>query len=95
MKEFDHIVWPTTSETKKYFVTVVAMISILTVLLFIVGTALSAGLFSIKSQMTPVSAPVTTAPTSDLKLDGLKVDTTPVKEVTPSVKETAPVVPKK
>lgn len=36
MKEFDHIVWPTPEETKKYFVTVVSMIVVLTIFLFIV-----------------------------------------------------------
>lgn len=79
MKEFDHIVWPTPEETKKYFVTVVSMITILTVFLFIVGTAFSVGLFAAKKQLVPASAVSTsssTAPVGDLKLGDIQ--TTPV-----------------
>lgn len=53
MKEFDHIVWPTPAETKKYFVTVVTMITILTVFLFVIGTVFSVGLFAAKKQLIP------------------------------------------
>lgn len=80
MKEFDHIVWPTPAETKKYFVTVVSMIAVLTVFLFVVGTLFSAGLFAIKRQVTPVQTTTTTAPSAqsgDLKLDNLKTTPTP------------------
>lgn len=83
IKEFDHIVWPTPEETKKYFMTVVSMITILTILLFIVGTALSVGLFAAKKQLAPMSVGTSTtssAPTSDLKLDDIKTTTTPVKK---------------
>ncbi len=59
IKEFDHIVWPTSEETKKYFVTVVSMITILTVFLFMVGTAFSMGLFAAKKQFVPVSVDTT------------------------------------
>ncbi len=79
MKEFDHIVWPTSEETKKYFITVVSMITILTVFLFIVGTALSTGLFTAKEKLAPAqSAPIntTTSPVGDLKLGDVKTTTT-------------------
>ena len=55
MKEFDHIVWPTSTETRKYFVTVVSMITILTILLFAIGTIFSVGLFAAKKQLAPIS----------------------------------------
>ena len=82
MKEFDHIVWPTSEETEKYFVTVVSMITVLTVFLFIVGTLFSVGLFTAKKQLVPVSSvtPATTSstPVGDLKLDNVQTTTTPV-----------------
>lgn len=80
MKEFDHIVWPTPAETKKYFVTVVSMITILTVFLFVVGTAFSVGLFAVKKQIAPVQSatPATSsAPVGDLKLDDVKTTAVP------------------
>ena len=80
MKEFDHIVWPTPSETKKYFVTVVSMITVLTVFLFIVGTAFSVGLFAIKKQIVPaqsITSPTSSAPVGDLKLDDVQTAPTP------------------
>lgn len=92
MKEFDHIVWPTASETKKYFVTVVSMIVVLTILLFLVGTALSSALFSLKSQLGSTAPTTTTAPIGDLKLDGVNVDTVPVTD-TPTPAPVVPVVP--
>ncbi|MDD5377032.1 MAG: preprotein translocase subunit SecE [Candidatus Gracilibacteria bacterium] len=84
MKEFDHIVWPTPEETKKYFVTVVSMITILTVFLFIVGTIFSTGLFTAKEKLAPSTSsnPTTTAaPAGDLKLDNVKTTTAPVTPV--------------
>lgn len=80
MKEFDHIVWPTPAETKKYFVTVVTMITVLTVLLFAIGTAFSVGLFAAKKQFVPVqsiSPASSNAPIGDLKLGDIKTTTTP------------------
>lgn len=82
MKEFDHIVWPTSEETKKYFVTVVAMITVLTVFLFLVGTTFSMGLFAAKKQLVPANSGTSTAtesPVGDLNLDDIK--TTPVPAV--------------
>ncbi|MDD2916532.1 MAG: preprotein translocase subunit SecE [Candidatus Gracilibacteria bacterium] len=78
IKEFDHIVWPTSEETRKYFVTVVSMITILTIFLFAVGTLLSVGLFAAKTQLVPVrtvSPTTSSAPASDLKLDSVKTTT--------------------
>lgn len=87
MKEFDHIVWPTPAETQKYFVTVVTMITLLTVLLFIIGTAFSVGLFAAKKQLAPIRSEATTtsvAPVGDLKLDNIKTNTVPVTPVVPT-----------
>lgn len=85
MKEFDHIVWPTSEETKKYFITVVSMITILTVFLFIVGTAFSVGLFAVKKQLAPATSGITTtstqAPIGDLKLDNIKTTPAPAATV--------------
>ena len=80
MKEFDHIVWPTSLETRKYFITVVSMITVLTVFLFIVGTIFSQGLFTAKKQFGPtqsVVTPTSSAPVGDLKLDNIKTTTVP------------------
>lgn len=80
MKEFDHIVWPTPAETKKYFITVVSMITILTVFLFIIGTAFSVGIFAAKKQFVPVSSVSNTSTQSsveDLKIDDIKTTTVP------------------
>lgn len=80
MKEFDHIVWPTPEETKKYFITVVSMITILTVFLFIVGTAFSVGLFAAKKQLVPANSGTPTAtesPVQDLKLDDIETTSVP------------------
>lgn len=80
MKEFDHIVWPTPAETKKYFITVVSMITILTVFLFIIGTAFSVGIFAAKKQFVPVSPVSNTSTQSsveDLKIDDIKTTTIP------------------
>lgn len=99
IKEFDHVVWPTSAETKKYFNIVVSMIVILTVLLFVVGTALSTGLFTLKKQIQPISPTPTTSatPTSstpqDLKLDNLNLETTPTSGATPAATPVTPVAP--
>lgn len=97
IKEFDHVVWPTTSETKKYFNIVVSMIVILTVLLFVVGTAFSVGLFSLKKQIQPISPTSTTNSTipagQDLNLDNLNLETTPTSDTTPVAAPAVPVAP--
>lgn len=82
IKEFDHVVWPTKADTIKYFNIVVSMIVGLTILLFVVGTALSTGLFAIKSQITPIKSSTSTQSSSSttlpkLNLDGLKTGTAP------------------
>lgn len=79
IKEFDHVVWPTGLETKKYFQTVITTIVVLTLFLFVVGTALSSGLFKIK-EYTPslAPAPKTATSTTPLKASDLKLETTPV-----------------
>lgn len=80
-KEFDHVVWPTPAETKKYFVTVVSMIVALTILLFVIGTAFSVGLFEAKKQFVPISSqmvtPASDAPIGDLNLDNIETTAVP------------------
>lgn len=101
IKEFDHVVWPTSAETKKYFNIVVSMIVILTVLLFVVGTLLSTGLFALKKQIQPLAPTPTTstqtpatAPTpQDLKLDNLNLETTPTSDTTPVATPVTPAAP--
>ena len=79
LKEFDHVVWPTPAETKKYFVTVVSMIIALTILLFVIGSVFSTALFEAKKLIAPsVSTTVpTTAIPGDLKLNNMETTATP------------------
>lgn len=100
IKEFDHVVWPTTAETKKYFNIVVSMIVILTVLLFVVGTAFSVGLFSLKKQIQPINSTPTTSTSApaipaeqDLNLDNLNLETIPTSDTTPVAAPVAPATP--
>lgn len=86
IKEFDHVVWPTPTETRKYFVTVVTMITVLTILLFAIGTAFSVGLFTAKNQFVPVSTITPSAsetPVGDLKLDNIETTAVPADSTIP------------
>ncbi|EKE28800.1 MAG: hypothetical protein ACD_3C00013G0013 [uncultured bacterium (gcode 4)] len=47
IKEFDHVVWPTNKETKKYFTIVTSVITVLTIFLFIVWSLFSLWLFGL------------------------------------------------
>ena len=60
LQEFDHVVWPTGAETKKYFMVVVSMISICALVLFIFGSAVTNALFAVRTVVAP--AQVATAP---------------------------------
>lgn len=53
IKEFDHVVWPTNKETKNYFISVTSIIIVLTLILFLVGTAFSSILFIAKEIINP------------------------------------------
>jgi preprotein translocase SecE subunit len=53
IKEFEHVSWPTNAETKKYFTIVISMIVALTIVLFIISTVLSAGLWSLRDVVNP------------------------------------------
>lgn len=78
IKEFEHVVWPTQSETKKYFLIVTWIIVSLTVFLFIVSSLLSAGLFFAKDTINPAALPQQTqqtTPNTDLNLEDIKFDT--------------------
>lgn len=69
MKEFDHVVWPTNKEAKKYFTIVVSFIVTFTILIYVVWTFFSFVLFYAKDTINPSKIPpITTnnknAPTS-------------------------------
>jgi preprotein translocase SecE subunit len=53
IKEFEHVSWPTDAETKKYFTVVVSMIIVLTIVLFIIQSIFSAGLWSLRDTVNP------------------------------------------
>ncbi|EKE29346.1 MAG: hypothetical protein ACD_2C00187G0003 [uncultured bacterium (gcode 4)] len=65
IKEFDHVVWPTNKETKKYFTTVVSLITALTLFLFVVWTAFSLGLFGLWELVRTPKAVETNTPTTN------------------------------
>jgi preprotein translocase SecE subunit len=68
IKEFDHVVWPTNKETKKYFTIVSGLITALTIFLFIVGTIFSNSLFWLgKLIRTPKAVEQTNTSNSDVK----------------------------
>lgn len=54
IKEFDHVVWPTNKETKKYFISVSSIIVVITLVLFAFGSFFGAVLFMAKEQINPV-----------------------------------------
>lgn len=66
MKEFDHVVWPTTSETKKYFNIVTSFLVAFTLFIFVVWTVFSAVLFTSKDYINPAKlvAPTSNGPKS-------------------------------
>jgi len=45
LKEFDHVQWPTPTETKTYFKIVTLFITVFAVVLYVTGSLLSSGLF--------------------------------------------------
>ncbi len=53
LQEFDHVVWPTKAETKKYFTIVVSMITICALVLFVFGSAVTNALFAVRGVVTP------------------------------------------
>ncbi|MBP8016888.1 preprotein translocase subunit SecE [Candidatus Gracilibacteria bacterium] len=69
IKEFEHVVWPTPNETKKYFYIVVSMITGLTIFLFIASSIFSEGLFFSKAQIHPSDNFPTTTNTTDSDFD--------------------------
>ncbi len=71
IKELQHVVWPTQKETKKYFMIVVSMIVVCTIVLFAFGSSMTNALFSIRSVVTP-PRPVVDTPVSDDVLKKLK-----------------------
>lgn len=87
LQEFRHVAWPTRQETKQYFTIVTALIAVLTVLIFIVISALSSGFFALKNglqpfmpQLQPVSTPPAVTTTGSgvkkpIKLSDIKLDT--------------------
>ena len=74
VKEFDHVVWPTRRETVRYFTIVLGTIAVFTVFLFIVGTAFSTSLFTLRgivNPTTPTSAPTSSQDAPEINLEGL------------------------
>lgn len=67
IREIDHVVWPTSAETRKYFTIVTIMIAVSTVILFTFGSLVSKGMFAIRS-VTPhdVSTNVNDASIEDI-----------------------------
>ncbi|MDD2486933.1 MAG: preprotein translocase subunit SecE [Candidatus Gracilibacteria bacterium] len=81
IKEFEHVVWPTKNETRKYFSIVVGLIISLTLFIFVIGSAFSAGLFYAKNIINPAKISTTsqtpnTSKSTDnnLKLDDIKIN---------------------
>ncbi len=62
IKEFDHVVWPTSAETSRYFSVVLSVIAVFAVFLFLVGTAFSTSLFAVRDAVLPPVAPTASAP---------------------------------
>lgn len=56
IKEFDHVVWPTRRETVRYFTVVVSTIVAFSIFLFVVGTAFSTSLFSLREMVNPAAS---------------------------------------
>ena len=84
IKEFEHVVWPTKAEARKYFSIVVWLIISLTIFIFLVSTIFSTVLFYAKDAVNPSKLPATTTQTpkttnttnsNSLKLDNIKVNT--------------------
>lgn len=77
IKEFEHVVWPTKNETRKYFSIVVWLIVCLTLFIFVISSVFSAWLFYAKNAIHPSSAISSQNPAStsnnptNLKLDNI------------------------
>ena len=56
LREFKHVVWPTGEETKKYFISVMAVLIAFWVYLFLVGNIFSEILFGLKNFVNPGSS---------------------------------------
>lgn len=56
IKEFDHVVWPTRAETKKYLSIVSSIIVALTVILFVLGSVFTSSLFALRDVIVPPQA---------------------------------------
>lgn len=78
IKEFDHVVWPTKAETKKYFLIVTGVITVFAIFLFLVGNSLSWSLFALKDQVHPATLPVSNEAAKNLDLEDLQLDKTSV-----------------
>lgn len=67
LQEFDHVVWPTQAETRKYFTIVVSMIAICALVLFVFGSAVTNALFAVRGIVTPARPYVAPTQTTDAK----------------------------
>ncbi len=103
IKEFDHVVWPTQAETKKYFSFVGTFIAVFAIFLFIVGSLFSAGIFSAREATTslrpapqlPVNNTTNTGSLPDFQLNDFQTTSgeSSAKPTSVTSSETAPVLP--
>ena len=77
IKEFDHVVWPTRAETKKYLSIVLSIIVSLTVILFALGSVFAASLSTLRDVTAPIrpASTVTNSTTPPLDLSGVQFST--------------------
>jgi len=68
IKEFDHVVWPTRAETKKYLSIVLSIIVALTVILFVLGSVFTTSLFALRDAIVPPQA-ASTSTTNKTPID--------------------------
>ena len=55
IRELQHVVWPTKAETKKYFLTVLAVLVMFWCYLFVVNSVFSNILFTLKEMASPMT----------------------------------------
>ncbi len=72
LREFNHVVWPTRKETKKYFIIVVTILVTFWLYLFIVSTIFSKSFFYIKNLFNWTTSIENTS--TELDLDSINFD---------------------
>jgi len=72
IQEFEHVVWPTKNETRKYFSVVVTLIVALTIFIFLISTIFSTWLWFAKDAINPSKITPTNTATEKNIEDALK-----------------------